>query len=170
VKIKSLKPVLRTRRNLLEQVAEQHYEIRALADNRVKVQPKTSDSHTTVIKTLAEKHTELHTYKLKEERRYRVVLKNMHYSINLQEIKTEIENLGHTVTNIWDIKQYRTKQPLSMFFEELKPAPNKNYIFSVEYIQQCKIKFEPPKPKRDIAHCANCQRYGHTKIIRSYNF
>jgi hypothetical protein len=71
-------------------------------------------------------------YKLKE-RSYRVVLKNMHYFINPEEIKTEIENLGHTVTNIWNIKQYRTKLPLSIFFAELKPQ------------------------------CANSQRYGHTK-------
>jgi hypothetical protein len=34
-------------------------------------------------------------YKLKEERSYRVVLKNMHYSIIPEEIKTEIENLEH---------------------------------------------------------------------------
>jgi hypothetical protein len=39
----------------------------------------------------------------------------MHYSINPQEIKTEIEKLGHTVTDIWNIKQYRTKLLLSMF-------------------------------------------------------
>jgi hypothetical protein len=91
------------------------------------------------------------------------VLKNIHYSINPEEIKIEIENLGHTVTNIWNIKQYRTKQPLSMFFVELKPAPNNKDIFNVEYIQQCKIKLEPPKHKRDIAQCVNYQRYGHTK-------
>jgi hypothetical protein len=30
-------------------------------------------------------------------------------------------------------------------------------------MQQCKIKLEPPKLKRDIAQCANCQRYGHIK-------
>jgi hypothetical protein len=33
----------------------------------------------------------------------------------------------------------------------------------VEHLQQCRISFEPPKPKRTIAQCANCQRYGHTK-------
>jgi hypothetical protein len=51
---------------------------------------------------------------LKEEKSYRVVLKNKHYSINPEEIKTEIENLGHTVTNTWNMKQYKTKQPLVM--------------------------------------------------------
>jgi hypothetical protein len=52
-----------------------------------------------------------------------------------------------------------------MFFVELKPAPNNKAIFNVEYIQQCKIKFEPPKHKMDIAQCANCQRYGTPKIV-----
>jgi hypothetical protein len=78
---------------------------------------------------------ELHTCKLRGERSYRVVLKNMYYSINPQKIITEIEKLGHTITNIWNIKQYRTKLPLSMCFVELKPASNNNDIFNVEYIQ-----------------------------------
>jgi hypothetical protein len=89
--------------------------------------------------------------------------KNMHYSIPPANIKTEIEKLGHQVTNIWTITQYHTKLPLSMFFVELKPAPNNKDIFLMEYLQQCKITFEPPKHKREIAQCANCQRYGHTK-------
>jgi hypothetical protein len=38
----------------------------------VKVQPKTSESYRTSIKALAEKHMEFHTYKLKEERSYRI--------------------------------------------------------------------------------------------------
>jgi hypothetical protein len=78
-------------------------------------------------------------------------------------MKLEIEKLRHMVTDIWNIKQYRTKLPVSMFFVDLKPAPNNKDIFNVEYIQQCKIKFKPPEHKRDIAQCANCQRYGHNK-------
>jgi hypothetical protein len=41
---------------LLEQIAKQQYEIKALADNQVKVQPKTYESYRTIIKALAEKH------------------------------------------------------------------------------------------------------------------
>jgi hypothetical protein len=144
---------------LLEQIANQHYEIKALAE----IQPKTSESYRTITKALADKRTQFHTYKLKELKSYRVMLKNMHCSINPEEMKTDIENLGHTVTNIWNIKQYRTKLPLSMFFVELKPVSNNKDIFNVEYIQQCKIKLEPSKHKRDIAQCSNFQRYGHTK-------
>jgi hypothetical protein len=60
---------------LLEQIVIQQYEVKALAHNQVKVQPKTSESYRTIIKALAEKRTQFHTYKLKEERFYRVVLK-----------------------------------------------------------------------------------------------
>jgi hypothetical protein len=93
----------------------------------------------------------------------------MHYSINPQEIKTEIENLGHTVTNVWNIKQYRTKLPLVLFFVELKPAQNNKDIFHVEYIQQCKIKFEPPKHERDIAHVQTVKDMGTPKITTISN-
>jgi hypothetical protein len=65
---------------------------------RFKFQPKTSESYRAIINALSEKCTECHTYKLKEERNYRGVLKNMHYSINTQGIKAEVEKLGHTVT------------------------------------------------------------------------
>jgi hypothetical protein len=47
----------------------------------------------------------------------------MHYSINPDDIKSEIENLGHKVANIWYIKQFRTKLTLTKFFVNLKPAP-----------------------------------------------
>jgi hypothetical protein len=56
------------------------------------------------------------------------VLEYMHSSII-----TEIEKLEHMVTNIWNIKQYRTKLSLLMFFVELKPAPNNKYIYNVLY-------------------------------------
>jgi hypothetical protein len=148
--VTSIPPLLQ----LLKQVAAHQYETKALADNHVKVQPATTDSYRTITKALADKQKEFHTYKPKEERFYRVVLKNMHYSILLADIKTEIEKFGHQVTNIWNITQYRTKLPLSMFFVELKPAPN-NIL--VEYLQ-CKIKFEPLKHKQEISQCANCQR------------
>jgi hypothetical protein len=100
---------------------------------------------------------------IKRSKKLQNSVNNMHYTINPEEIKTEIENLGHVITNIWNIQQYRTKLPLSMFFVELKPAPNNKDKFNIEYIQQYKIKFEPPKHKRDIVQCTNCQRYGHTK-------
>jgi hypothetical protein len=93
----------------------------------------------------------------------------MHYSINPQEIKTEIENLGHTVTNIWNIKQYRTMLPLSLFFVELKPAPNNKDIFNVEYIQQRKKNSNHPNTKGILLHVQTAKDMGTPKIIAISN-
>jgi hypothetical protein len=121
----------------LEQIAKQQYEIKALAENEVQVQPKTSDCYR-IAKALAVKRTEFHTYKLKEEKSYKAVVKNMRYSINPEEIRTEIEKLGLTVKNIWNLRQYRTKLPLSVFSVELKPAPTNKDTFNVQYYNSAK--------------------------------
>jgi hypothetical protein len=60
---------------LLDQIVPQLYEIKALTQNQVKIQPKTSDSCRLITKALLDRKTQLHTYKHKEERTYRVVLK-----------------------------------------------------------------------------------------------
>jgi hypothetical protein len=76
-------------------MAKQHYEIKALADNQVEVQPKTSESYRTILKASAEKRTQFHTYKLKKERSYRVALKNMHYHLhqNVLVTRTQVKTL-----------------------------------------------------------------------------
>jgi hypothetical protein len=59
---------------LLDQIVPKLYEIKALAQNQVKVQPKSSDSYRIITKALIDRNTPFHTYKPKEERTYRVVL------------------------------------------------------------------------------------------------
>jgi hypothetical protein len=56
-----------------------------------------------------------------------------------------------------------------MFFVELKPAQNNKDIFSAEYIQQCKIKFEPPKHKGIVLHVQTADDITIPKIIALSN-
>jgi hypothetical protein len=51
-----------------------------------------------------EKHgiSHLQIKERKKERSYRGMLKNIHYSIDPEEIKTEIQKLGHTAMNLCD--------------------------------------------------------------------
>jgi len=37
-----------------------------------------------------------HTYQPKEERSYRIVIRYLHHSVDIQELKEEISRLGHT--------------------------------------------------------------------------
>lgn len=60
-------------------------------------------------------------------------------------------------TNVWSIKQRGTKNPLPLFYVEIKPDLNNKQIYSIEHLLQCKINFESPHRKREIPQCANCQ-------------
>jgi hypothetical protein len=49
----------------LDQIDPQLYEIKAVAQNQVKIQPRTSDSHRLITKALLDRNTQFHTYKPK---------------------------------------------------------------------------------------------------------
>jgi len=87
----------------------------------------------------------------------------MHYSTYIREIKPEIEKFGHTIVNIFNIKQNRANIPLSLFFVNLKASENNKDIYQIENLNYTKVKFEPPKPKRNIPQCSKCQRCRHTQ-------
>jgi hypothetical protein len=140
---------------LLDQIVPQLYEAKALAQNQVKTNIKLL-TFTALSQKLfwIEICTFMHT-NLKKNVHIELCLK-MHYSINPEDIKNEIARLGHKVSNIWNVKHFLTKQPLSMFFIDLLPATNNKNIYNVEFLQQSKILFEPPRHSRTKCH-SMCQ-------------
>lgn len=90
------------------------YEIKVLSNEQLKLQPKTLEAYSLLVKDLKLKNTEFHIYKEKQERSFRVVIKNVHHSTDIQELKQAIEERGHSVINVWNLKNRRTKMPLSV--------------------------------------------------------
>lgn len=158
-RVENIKPL----QELLNENASGGYELRVLSNNRVKIHTKTPEEYRIIVKQLEIKETEFYTYKPKQERSFKVVLKNLHPSTNPEEIKQALKDAGHDATNVWNIKQRATKQPLHMFIVEIAPKSNNKNIYDIQYLLHCRIKFEPPRPVRTIPQCANCQQYGHTK-------
>jgi len=76
------------------------FKFKVLKGNQVKIQTKSAEKYTTIMKASAEKHTKFQTYQAKENRSFPTVLRGMHYSTDTSEIKSKIEKLGHTVVNI----------------------------------------------------------------------
>ena len=145
------------------------YTLKILNNNQVKIMPKSSECYSLIINELNKNSIAFHTYQLKQDRCFRVVLKNLHHSTNLDELKKEIESYEHNVTRISNIKQKTTKTPLPMFFIDLAPNSNNKLIYDIKYLQHMKIIFEPPHYKKEIVQCHNCQRFGHTKKYCSLN-
>lgn len=148
---------------LLKIIAPNLYDMKIINSNNVKIMSKTKESYVVIVNALTEKSTMFHTYQMKENRAFRVVLRNVHHTTNIDEIKEELAKLGHIVRNIHNIVQRTTKKNLPMFFVDLEPKPNNKDIYNIQLLMHLRVQFEPQRKKKDIVQCTKCQRYGHTK-------
>lgn len=154
-----IKPLI----DILDSTIKNNYFLKTISHNQIKIQPNNSDAYRKIVQTLNKNSVSFHTYQLKEQRSFRVVIRNLHHSISLDDLKQEIECKGHKVKNIYNIKQKITKEPLPLFILELEQNQNNKTIYNLEFLQNTRIQVEPPMAKKEIPQCSRCQRYGHTK-------
>lgn len=129
----------------------------------IKINLQSANSYRAVIKLFNENKLEYHTYQTREEKPYRVVIRNLHHTIPTDYIKDDIESNGFLVKNVTNILKAHSKEPLPLFFVDLNPSPNNQDIFKLKTICFTKIKIEAPHIRRDLVQCHRCQQYGHTK-------
>ena len=156
-------------RTIETDISKEDYKLK-INNNHVKVLPTHADAYRKLTKLLKTLNAKFHTYQLKQERPFRVVLRNIHHSVDLDELKFELQTLGHEVTNIGNIRHRVTKNPLSLFFVDLKRKANNKEIYNVNRLMNSIVKFEPPLVKKEIVQCKRCQRYGHTQKYCNHNF
>ena len=102
-----------------KEISKEEYKLK-ISNNRVKILPTNPDTYRKLTKLLKTLNANFHTYQLKQERPFRVVLRNIHHSADLGELKFELLKYGHGVTNISNIRHRITKNPLSPFFIDIK--------------------------------------------------
>jgi hypothetical protein len=76
-----------------------------------------------------------HTYQPKEERSYRAVIKYLHHSVDVQDLRDEISQQGHKVRNIIDAKHRVTEDPLNLFFIDLEPSNNNKDVYKLNRLK-----------------------------------
>ena len=89
-------------------ISKEDYKLK-INNNHVKILPTHPDAYRKLTKLLKTLNAKFHTYQLKQERPVRVVLRNIHHSVDLDELKCELLNHGHEVTNISNIRHRITK-------------------------------------------------------------
>ena len=94
------------------------------------------------------KKTFFHTYQLKDERAYRVVLKYLHHTTDIEEIRQDLLEQGHVARNIVNARHRTTKEPLNLLFIDLEPTTNNKTIYNITATQDKIIHFEPPRLTR----------------------
>ena len=140
---------------------DEEYCTKCLANSVIKTNCVTPETYRKLVKYFKENNIFYHTYKLKEERAYRIVIKCLHHSTNTEDIKQELFELGHNVRNIINAQH---KELLILFFLDLEPAENKKEIYNIKALQNKIIQIESPRANtNNIIQCSRCQQYGHTK-------
>ena len=86
---------------LLNTTAKDKYLVKTLHNDEVK--PTESSIYTATVKALTDKNIELHTYKPRQYRSFRVVLKNIQPSTDVDNIKQNLKDKGHEVQNICNL-------------------------------------------------------------------
>jgi len=157
--------------NLQEVIEAERFHTKTLSNNTVKVNTHSIEGYRQLIRHLNNENIIHHTYQLKQERAYRIVLRDLHHTIPIEDIKEELQAYGHTARNIMNIRHRVSKEPLPMFFVDLEPAANNKEIYKLEYLQHTKIRVEAPRIKTSIIQCTRCQDYGHSKTYcrKPYN-
>ncbi|KAL7306128.1 hypothetical protein TKK_0001576 [Trichogramma kaykai] len=134
----------------LNEANTENFTLKTVPDNKVKIQPTTSEVYVPIVTLLKKNKALFHTYQLKKDKPYKAVLKNIHQSTDVDELKKEIESHGHIVTRISNILQHNTKKPLPLFTVELKAADNIKEIFNITRLQHTIVLFEAPRKYRDM--------------------
>lgn len=140
--VKKFKPV----------IEDKQYITKCLANNTIKIICDTPDTYRQLIKLMRENNIIHHTYQLKEERAFRIVIKYLHYTTDITEIKQELTTIGHQVRNIINGRHRVTKEPLNLSFADLEPATNNKDIYKLKYLQNRAIQIRPPKKVKGITH------------------
>ena len=150
-------------------ISKEDYKLK-ISNIRVKILPTNPDANRKLTKLLKTLNANFHTHQLKLERPFRVVLRNIRHSIDLDELKFELSKRGHKVTNISNKRHRITKNPLSLFFIDIKRKSNDKQIYNINRLMNSIIKVGQPFVKKEIVQCKRCQRYGHTQKYCNHNF
>jgi heme oxygenase len=67
---------------------------------------------------------------LREKRAYRLVIRNLHHSVQRELVREDLKRMGHEIRNLWSLAT-----PLSLFFTDIELAANNNEIDHIEYLQ-----------------------------------
>jgi hypothetical protein len=99
-----------------------------MADNTIEINCTTPETYRKLVGFLKDNNTVHHTYQLKGERAFRVVIKYLHHSVNTKGIENQLTQIGHKVRNVINGRHRVTTQLLNLFFVDLEPAGNNKKI------------------------------------------
>lgn len=145
-------------------VERKEYTLKIITRNQLRVNCTSVESYKRFMSLVREMGLIGHTFTRKEERCYRIVVKNLHHTTPHEAIIEAFEKTGNKVRGeIINARGGPNKTPTSTFFINLERSPNNAQTKNVKYIYNTAVTIEDPKKRNTIVQCMKCQQYGHSK-------
>lgn len=138
---------------------------RAMPNGDIKICVQKIYSYRELVKFMDTNKVEYHTYQLKSERSFRVLMKGIHHTFPFDDIKEELEKTnGIKVRQINKVINRRTQLPYpATLFLDLEHTAEAKSIYNINNIYGALMTIEAPNIRNAIPQCTRCQLYGHTK-------
>lgn len=145
-------------------ITDKDYYYQVMKGNKIKLQVNSLANYKLVKKLLDDNKVIRHTYTLDEEKKFRVVLRNLHHTTDTKDIAAALNEEGHTAVAITNIQVWKDQKniPKNLFFIDLQKKANNADIFKIKRLLNAVVQFEEPIKKTKLPQCTRCWCYGHT--------
>jgi hypothetical protein len=75
-------------------------------------------------------------------------MRNLHHSVQQEFVREDIEEMGHKIRNLWNIRHRVIGNPLLLFLD-IEPAANNSEIYHIEYLRNMRVQIGPPHQKQN---------------------
>lgn len=84
--------------------------------NQLKIQTASPEAYRLLVYYLKKNNAQFYTYQLTQDKPIKVVIRNIHPSTDINEIKKELTELSFVVIQVTNVLHKTTKLPLPLFF------------------------------------------------------
>ncbi|GFW03143.1 zinc finger protein [Trichonephila clavipes] len=98
------------------------------------------------------------SFMLKQDRPFKVVIRGLPSNTEPEDIKSEIEAEGFRVHKISQMKNYRTKAPMPLFYLQIENGECAPKIYDFTELFGTRIEVKPLDRGNKINQCWRCQR------------
>lgn len=83
--------------NPLNEYSPNMHTVRTVGETQLKIQLNDASIFNKILKLLKEKDTELYSFQNKSECTFQIVLRNLHFTTDIQDINDDIEGPGYKI-------------------------------------------------------------------------
>ncbi|XP_043864388.1 uncharacterized protein LOC122757113 [Drosophila mojavensis] len=141
------------------------YTTKVAQDNGIRIQCENISTYNAISALLQDKQIHNHTYQLRKDRGYRIIIRHLHYSTPYDWIRDQLKELGYVTRHVSVIKHRTRNEPMNIFEVELEPRLDGGHekILTLTELGHQNIAVEKQLRRIDPLQCHRCQSFGHSK-------